>query len=56
MRLWLHLNPGRTKRSLAHTLTKDLGTCGIRLGPDPLQSTLAGKGKLVLVFTPAGVP
>ncbi len=46
-KLWLHLNPGKSKRSLAQHLSADLAGRGVVLSTDSLQSQLAGKGYLV---------
>lgn len=46
-RLWLYLNPGHTKRFLAHQLSKSLERKDIHVSPDRLQSNLAGKGSYV---------
>ncbi|MBI2376107.1 MAG: hypothetical protein HYV07_19090 [Deltaproteobacteria bacterium] len=46
-RLWLHANPGKSKRSLAQKLSADLSSRGVVLSTDSLQSQLAGKGYLV---------
>lgn len=45
--LWLHLNPGKSKRFLASRLWNDLGREGGRSAVDWLQSALAGKKRLV---------
>jgi hypothetical protein len=47
VRLWLHLNPGRSKRFLASRLANDLGRKGSRSTIDSLQSVLAGRKRLV---------
>ena len=45
--LWLHYNPGQTKRALAHRLVESLGRKGIDVGADGLQAKLAGRGRWV---------
>ncbi len=45
-RLWLHLNPGKSKRSLALRLHEDLLSERVNIDVDSLQSILAGKGEL----------
>jgi len=45
--LWLHLNPGKSKRFLASRLRSDLLREGERSTIDWLQSVLAGKQRLV---------
>lgn len=45
--LWLHLNPGKSKRFLALRLWNDLSREGRRSTVDSLQSVLAGKKRLV---------
>jgi hypothetical protein len=45
--LWLHLNPGQSKRFLASRLANDLGRKGCRSTIDSLQSVLAGRTRLV---------
>lgn len=47
VRLWLHLNPGQSKRFLASRLANDLGRKGCRSTIDSLQSVLAGRTRLV---------
>lgn len=47
VRLWLHLNPGQSKRFLASRLANDLGRKGSRSTIDSLQSVLAGRKRLV---------
>ena len=43
VQLWLHLNPGKSKRFLASRLANDVGRKGYRSTIDSLQSTLAGR-------------
>lgn len=45
-RLWLHLNPGKSKRSLSLRLHHDLLSEGVQLDVNLLQSLLAGKSQL----------
>src|SRR5712692_9862013 len=47
VRLWLHLNPGQSKRFLASRLANDLGRKGSRSTIDSLQSVLAGRKRRV---------
>jgi hypothetical protein len=41
--LWLYFHPGRTKRSLARQLSRDLQQRGIWVSPEALQSQLVAK-------------
>lgn len=47
VQLWLHLNPGKSKRFLASRLANDLGRRGCRSTIDSLQSVLAGRKRRV---------
>ncbi len=47
VQLWLHLNPGKSKRFLASRLRNDLGHEARRSTIDSLQSVLAGRKRLV---------
>ncbi len=47
VQLWLHLNPGRSKRFLASRLANDLGRKGCRSTVDSLQGVLAGTKRRV---------
>lgn len=47
VQLWLHLNPGKSKRFLASRLANDLGRKGCRSTIDSLQSLLAGRKRRV---------
>ncbi len=47
VQLWLHLNPGRSKRFLASRLANDLGRKGSRSTIDSLQGVLAGRKRRV---------
>ena len=47
VQLWLHLNPGKSKRFLAAHLANDLGRNGCRSTIDALQSALAGRKRHV---------
>lgn len=44
--LWLYFNRGRSKRTLARRLSKDLSARGVKLSFDSIQGKLAGKGHL----------
>lgn len=46
-RLWLHLHPERSKRSLAHELAADLARQGVTLAPGHLEAALGGRGRTV---------
>ena len=48
VQLWLHLNPGKSKRSLASRLANALGRKGCRSTIDSLQGVLAGRKRCVL--------
>jgi len=41
--LLLHLNPGRTRRSLAHGLKSDLAACGIEISSGYLETIIGGR-------------
>lgn len=45
--LWLYFNRGRSKRTLARQLSRDLSARGVKLSFDSVQGKLAGKGHLV---------
>ena len=47
VQLWLHLNPGKSKRFLAARLANDLGRNGCRSTIDALQRALAGRRRHV---------
>ena len=47
VQLWLHLNPGKSKRFLASRLARDLGRKGCRSTIGSLQGVLAGRTRLV---------
>ncbi len=45
--LWLHFNPGRSKRSLAKKIERDLAAHGTPLSFDSIVGKLTGRGKVV---------
>lgn len=46
VQLWLHLNPGSSRRALASRLQRDLENDGISYTVDSLQAVLGGKNRL----------
>lgn len=45
--VWLHFNPGRSKRSLARELRKGMADLGAKMSFEAVLSRLSGRGKVV---------